>query len=188
MDNHSEVLKQQLSEQIALEEHLCKIIEEQLSEIDEVEFADARVLLSNTCKVLERHFTPLNRLLDKLDEGLSQASQFKAEPGNGNGTNMNLQDQRSRRISKILRDDYSALNLITISNTLLHTTALALDSKEIADTALSHLENLTPLVVQIGELMPEVVARELQSESSKIDLGVAQTALKNARLAWRKAS
>ncbi len=62
------------------------------------------------------------------------------------------------------------MNSITMGNTLLHTTALALDSHEVAATALMHLKNLTPLVIKISELVPEVVAKELHTESPIIDL------------------
>ena len=54
----SQVLKQQLGEQIALEEHLHKILEDQIAEIDGLAFADAREILVKTSEVLERHFAP----------------------------------------------------------------------------------------------------------------------------------
>lgn len=189
MENNIEILKQCLSEQIALEEHLCRIIEEQISEIDETDFEDAKNLLKKTSQVLENHFLPLNTLLDKFEKDALNA-RGKVVAGNGRDLNNILAvEQRNTRISRILRDDYSALNLITISNTLLHTTALALDAQEVAAIALKHLKNLVPLVIKIGCLVPDVVTRELCSNSSStIDLSVALTAMKNTQLAWRNAS
>ena len=188
MKGNQDVLEQQLREQIALEEHLCKAIQEQVEEIRGAEFADARTLLQKTCEALELHFTPLNKLLDGLDQ-VARHEKAKAISRNGGGLIDHLaQGVPKQSLSKILRDDYSALNLVTISNTLLHTTALALEAKEVASTALKHLENLAPLVVRIGEIVPEVITRELRSGSPNIDLAVAQTALKNTQLAWRKVS
>ena len=189
MENCDEILRQYLSEQIALEEHLSKIINEQIAEIDEVEFADAKNLLIKTNQVLERHFTPLNELLDKLEnDALIARTQPITSNGRGGEHHPPHLEQRKRRISRILRDDYSALNLIAISNTLLHTTALALDCQDVATLALKHLENLAPLVIRIRELVPEVVAKELHAQSPNVDLKAALTALKNTQLVWGKSS
>lgn len=185
MKDHTELLKSQICEQIALEEHLLIIIEEQIREIDGNEFDDAKNLLTKTKNVLARHFVTLNELLDKTEQNASAACK---ESVASNGVTLNTPTMTRAKISKILQDDYSALNKITISNTLLHTLALALDYKEVATTALKHLENLTPFVIRIGELMPEVVTRELYRESPEVDLTVAKTALRNIKLAWQKAS
>jgi hypothetical protein len=90
------------------------------------------------------------------------------------------------QISRILRDDYAALNHVTISTTQLHTLALSLGARDVAELALTHLENLAPLVVKIGELIPSVTTRELVKEFPSVDQGVAQTALLNTKRAWKK--
>jgi hypothetical protein len=188
MKNRDDILKRYLSEQIALEEHLCRIIEDQIEEIEGPDFADAKSLLTKTRLTLEQQFEPLNALLDKLESD-ALIAQTKAAANNGGGVKNPLAtEQHTTSISKILCNDYSALNLITISNTLLHTTALALQCDDVAATALKHLENLAPLVIKIGQLMPEVLARELHQESPTIDVAVAQAALENTRRAWHKAS
>jgi len=185
MGKQDEILKDHLSEQIALEEHLFKTIEDQISDIEGDDFSDARDLLKSTSKTLEKHFTPLNQLLDTLEkDALLVRMGSIAKNGDARAHTLNSEKQK-RQISKILRDIYSALNLITMSNTLLHTTALALEYDEVAKMALEHLENLAPLVVKIGELIPEIVARELYAESSGINLAIAKTALLNTQRAWR---
>ena len=188
MNSLDHLLKQYLGEQIGLEEHIYSIIEQQISEIDEKDFSDAKSLLIETKQVLERHFLPLNEMLDHLERD-AVTDREKVVGSNGTGfKNPGDKDQKNGRISRILRDDYSALNLITMGNTLLHTTALALDCQKVAVIALKHLQNLAPLVVKIGKLAPQMVARELRAESPKIDLSVAQIALKNTQLVWREAS
>lgn len=176
-----DILTQQLSEQIALEEHLCALLREQITEMDPIDFADARELLRTTSEVLERHFTPLNQLLDTLEdaaEGESATNETSAAAAN--------REQQNIRISRMLRDDYSALNLITISNSLLHSTALTVAASDIATVALQHLEHLTPLVVKIGNLVPSVVARELRAEQIAVDASAAETAQRNIHDAWNK--
>lgn len=188
MKKLNDFLTQHVSEQIGLEEHLCKIIDQQIAEIKDTEFADAKDLLVKTREVLENHFIPLNKVLDGLERN-AVCDLEKSVSSNGKGILQQSDlDQRKNSISIILRDDYSALSLITIGNTLLHTTALALGCQEVADIALKHLQNLAPLVVRIGKLLPQVVARELRTAVSTVDLSIAEIALKNTQLVWRNAS
>ncbi len=46
---------------------------------------------------------------------------------------------RKDPVSRMLRDDYTALNMAAISYTMLHTTALAFHDQSVATTALAHL-------------------------------------------------
>ena len=187
MEHRAEILRTYLSEQIALEEQLCRIIEDQIAEIDDSDFEDAKDLLTNARQVLERHFTPLNELLDKIEQEALSAQKVSAATNGAGAVPLDLR-KNDKKVSRILRDDYSALNLITISNTLLHTTALALGCLDIAALALQHLENLAPLVVRLGKLMPAIITRELRHETPSVDPSVAVTALRNAQLAWQRAS
>jgi hypothetical protein len=187
MSTPSNPLEHYLSEQVALEEQLCKIIEQQISDVDEIHFPDAKNLLLKTKEVLEQHFIPLNKMLDRLDQAAlsAQKNRLILNAVTFNGYDRN---QENERVSKILRDDYAALNLITMGNTILHTTALALDCQEVAAVALDHLQHLTPLVAKIGELMPHIVTQELLTHSEEIDPAVGHLAAKNLRLVWRNGS
>jgi hypothetical protein len=196
MENHTGTLKQYLREQIALEEQLLRNVEEQLHEVQCAEYADARVLLEKTKTALEGHFTPLNELLDQLERDAPLILANGAppngtrEPGSHRGsTGSSREEERRerRRISRILRDDFSALNTVALNNTLLHTSALALKCHDIASVALKHIENLLPLLVEIGALVPDVVAREISKVAPRVETEVAEVALKNVIQAWRKA-
>lgn len=187
MNSLNHVLIQYLGEQIALEEQLCSVIENQILEIDEETFSDAKTLLVKTKQVLEEHFIPLNETLDNLEQDVIHARK-KSVAGNGAELRSSVfQGNQSTRLSTLLRNDYSALNLITTGNTLLYTAALALDCQAVATIALKHLQNLAPIVIKIGELLPEVVAQELRSESPKMNPSVGRIALKNTQLAWQNA-
>jgi len=181
MEVYIEMLKQHLGEQIALEEHLCKIIEEQIIDLEGPEFADAKQVLRETIEVLENNFQPLNAILSKLEEGVGS----KSVKGNGVSLHHSLElAQNKRKISRMLRDDYLALNLITMSNTLLHTTALALNHEDVAQLALKHLKRLAPLVVRLGKVFPSVVFVELNMLNmgdTKFDTSIVHTALRNIK-------
>ena len=74
MDRLNNLLEHYLGEQVALEEELCKVIEQQIADVDEKRFPDARSILIKTKEVLEQHFRPLNTLLDELDLDEANAS------------------------------------------------------------------------------------------------------------------
>jgi glutathionyl-hydroquinone reductase len=186
MKNLNHVLVQCLGEQIALEEHLYSEIEKQISEIDESNYGDAKTVLMKTKEVLEEHFNSLNESLDTLERDAKETRK-QMIVGNGDGSREPFFPAKAKtRISIHLRNNYVALNLVTMSNALLHTTALALNYQEVAAIALKHLQNLAPLVAQIGGLLPDVVARELYAESPDIDPSIGKIALKNAQLVWLK--
>lgn len=185
MKNANDLLIQQLCEQIALEEHLCQLIQGQADGIEDSQFLDAKALLAGTADTLRQHFDSLNKLLDVLEKDSNPG--FGGARSNGGAPLHHETASEELVMSKMLRDDYAALNRVTISNTMLHTAALALNSKDLALAALKHLENIAPFVVQIGELLPDVIARELQAHSDEVDLSAAKEALRNTKRAWGKA-
>ncbi len=91
---------------------------------------------------------------------------------------------RKHPLSRILRDNYTALSLACVAYEMLHTTALALRQKALADTALRHLGELTPLIMAVTRIIPEVVLEELAKDDASIDLSVAKQALENTLGAW----
>ena len=85
-----------------------------------------------------------------------------------------------------MRDDYVALNLSSVSYTQLYTTGLAYGDQGVASTALKHLKELTPLIIHINEIMPDIVVRELTDEGPGIDTSVAPKAFSDTQAAWAK--
>lgn len=187
MSAYIKILEQHLSEQVALEEHLCKIIEKQMLQIDKPEFAEARDLLMKTKTILEQHYNPLNKLLDELEETTLRRDK-EGKPISNPVIGFELDSyQEDELVSRILRDDYSALNLIAMGNAMLHTKALALQHNEVAEIALSHLKDLAAVAAEIGNLMPRLVARELLNRSVDTDPSIVETASRNLLDAVRRA-
>lgn len=137
MKNVNEILAWHVREQIALEEHLSATIDQQIEAINESEFEDAKILLIEAKQTLQQQFKPLNNLLNELESKHLEELEPRAENGSGMGP---LRVKRVTQLSKILRDDYSALNLIAISNTALHAAALAAESHRIASVSLAILK------------------------------------------------
>jgi len=91
---------------------------------------------------------------------------------------------RTHPISKDLRDDYVAVTMACVAYEMLHTTGLALKHAPTAELALRHLRQLTPYVSQIGQMIPQVVVKELASEGVSVDGSAAATAASNNHAAW----
>jgi hypothetical protein len=51
--------------------------------------------------------------------------------------------------------------------------------------ALRHLNELTPVIMHLNEVMPGIVVQELTDEGPGIDTSVAATAVKNTQAAWK---
>ncbi len=87
-------------------------------------------------------------------------------------------------ISRVLRDDYVALNLAAVSYSMLHATALAARSVRVAELSLEHLMDLTPLVVEFSRLIPRLVAQELSTEDKPVDPALGEQAARDVERAW----
>lgn len=69
---------------------------------------------------------------------------------------------REDGVAKALRDDYTAYNLLAISYTMLHTTAMALEDPATQAFAGQGLRTYAGLVQDINHLMPEAVVQDLK--------------------------
>jgi hypothetical protein len=86
----------------------------------------------------------------------------------------------------MLRDDYTALNLATISYTMLHTTSLAFNDQVTAALALRHLKAYTTLVMEINQIIPHVVLADLRDNGAVINESVLQQAITNTQEVWQR--
>lgn len=91
---------------------------------------------------------------------------------------------RKHSVSRMLRDDYTALSLGAAAYSMLYATALALRDARAAALAQRHLRELTPLVMRLGQVIPSVVVAELGEEFPNIDAGAAERAVAATVEAW----
>lgn len=180
-----DILEDYLAEQVALEERLCRKVEEQLAALSAEDFADVNDLLIGIKALLANHFARLNGELDRL-EANSQPDVTGLDDNTWDAASEQSAKWKRARASQMLRDDYTALNAAAMGNTLLHTAALAADSKAVAEVALEHLANITTFLARMNELTPKVAARELSLKFPCVESTVGETAARNALLVWKK--
>jgi ferritin-like metal-binding protein YciE len=186
MDKEREkTLKQYVGDMLSLEDHIANAVERQLNE-----------------KHLQDHSPEVRRIIQQIQQHTRMhhdhlADHLKAMGGDTSspvkdtvssvlGVAAGLYDKvRSEEVSKMLRDDYTALNLACISYTMLHTTGLALSDPRVADLALRHLQHYTQIVMDINKIMPQLVVEEFQHDELPVNAMAIQQALQNTQQAWQ---
>ena len=188
MKDNREALRPYIADMLAVDKHILEAVERQQKDDDIRQFPNALNLIDRLDDVLRRHVQTLETHLEGFPGG-GAAGAVKSAVTGALGALAGVYDKvRKDTASRALRDDYTALSLATISYTMLHTTALGLRQGATAEIALRHLKNLTPLIMELAEVVPPVVAKELSLEGYDIETGLAQQAVRNTQEAWKLAS
>ena len=184
-DKNKATLDMYINDMHALQTHILEAVTHQSEDSRVKNEAQTTELIGKLKSTLTEQVNHLAAIKAKKDTG-TVGSAIKESIGQVSGFVAGLYGKvRKDPVSRMLRDDYTALALATISYTQLHTTGLAYQEQEVADVALKHLEDLTPLVIRINEIMPNVVAAELMDEGSGIETEVAGEAVENTQQAWK---
>lgn len=185
MSVRTDTLQQYVGDMLALERHIHDAVRRQRDDEKVQKQSEAHTIISRVEAQLDEHIEHLEQHLESL--GGSPTSVVKEAVTAVTGAVAGLYDQvRDEKVSKMLRDDYAALSLAAVSYTMLHTTGLALTDQETADIALKHLKHWTPIVVDISEAIPLVVANELGEEMAGTDSSAGREAVKNTQVAWSR--
>lgn len=185
MTDRNEVLKTYVSDMLGVERHILQVIDYQTGDERVQFYSPAYELLLKIQSVLKEHIMILDGILERIE--ISGAEAFiKKVSSSVMGALSGMYDRvrMDNPVSRNLRDDYTALHMAAISYTMLHTTGLALKDSQVADTAFRHLSDLTPLIVELGKIIPYVVANELVKEDKAIDATAGEVASHNVERAW----
>jgi len=91
---------------------------------------------------------------------------------------------RKHAVSRILRDDYTALSLACTAYSMLYTTGVALRSEPTASLALHHLRDVTPLLMNLSHIIPGVVVAELSVDFPELNHEAAAVGRDATASAW----
>jgi ferritin-like metal-binding protein YciE len=176
-----------LGDIVALEGHVEEAMDRQLK------------LSSNSSEVT----AAIKRYHDTVRDSKKRAEQYQEQYGTtpGNpiikaGTNLlgkaaGMIDMiRADSVSKALRDDYTAYNLLAISYTMLHTTSMALKDDATKAFAEQGLRTYAALVQDINNVIPEAVVTDLMAGEGQdvIDPGVVAKCRKTVDSIWKSTS
>jgi hypothetical protein len=188
MADNRETLRPYIADMVAVEKHIVEALERQQKDDDVKQFPNAAQLVNRALGILNQHVQVLEGHLEGFQGGGASGAVKGAVTG-VLGAIAGVYDKiRKDTASRALRDDYTALSLATISYTMLHTTALGLRQGATAEIALRHLQDLTPLIMELSEVIPPVVLKELSFEGHDIETGLAQQAVRNTQQTWSRSA
>ncbi|MBX7156868.1 MAG: hypothetical protein K1X66_00575 [Verrucomicrobiae bacterium] len=185
MKDKNQTLKQYVTDMRALDQYLLDITQTQAKDENLKRYPQAVSLINQIVFISQKHVASLDIQVTRFNVGTRSAIKGTVTSIAGSAMGL-INKMRSHEVSKMLRDDYTTLSISAISYTMLHTVGLALHDSIIADLALEHLKNITPLVVEISEITPAIVVTELADEGDMVEPNVGMTALRNTQQAWTK--
>lgn len=181
MSDREKNLQAYVNDMYAVEKHTLAAVERQLENKDLQKKSEAHALTQRIQNTLKQHTNALDSHLNNW----GGRSALKSAVASVSGAVAGMYDQvRTETVSSMLRDDYTALSMVAIASTMLHTTALALHDKATAKIAMQHLKDVTPLITDISRMIPIVVAQDVHDDIETADLSVVQQAINNTQEAW----
>jgi hypothetical protein len=188
MKERLDTLQKYVSDMIAVEDHIANAVKRQ-TEHEHVykHHPQAGQIIQNITQMTEQHSQHLKEHLEAIGGDAAKGLKEVATAAMGAVAGM-YDKMRTESVSKMLRDDYTALNLAAVSYTMLHTTGLALRDQTTADLALRHLRHYADIIMQINQIIPAVVMEDLRDDVPMLHEASLQQAMQNTQNAWRPSS
>jgi hypothetical protein len=181
MNDRDKNLQAYVNDMFAVEKHTLEAVNRQVDHGDIQRHANAHQLVKRIQSTLNQNTSSLERRLDTW----GGTSSLKSAAASVAGVVAGAYDHvRSETASRMLRDDYTALSLVAVAYTMLHTTALSLQDNTTADLALQNLKKITPLITDLSKIIPTVVVHDVHHDVESADISVAQQAVRNTQEAW----
>ena len=187
MKNTREFVADYVTQQLALESHTLSVVEAQLEDVDVIEMPIAFNTLIKVKAILQTHVSALHQLTDtKTENSVTKISASVAETiTDVTGAIIGIYNKlRSEKVSKMLRDDYAALSLASLTYSMLFVTARGLGENKTAEVASRHLRDIPPLVMELNSIVPEVVAIELKKLGFSVNANAESEAISESKAAW----
>lgn len=176
-------LRMYVNDTAAMAKHIEGAFDQQRQDSDVKSNAAVRELIERMHVTLAAQRKTMELLAEEAGSGMGAA--LKEAVTSVTGALAGLYGKvRKHPLSRILRDNYTALSLAAVAYEMLHTTALGLGQKLLADTAVRHVKELAPLIMAVTKIIPEIVLQELAADDPAIDTSVAGQAVENTLNAW----
>jgi ferritin-like metal-binding protein YciE len=182
-EQHS--LQTYVSDLLALERHIEQPLGAQRESDAVALHPTAKAAIEKIASQNRAHITALEMALERL--GGHPAAPVKAAWMTIlGGAASAIGGARKTKVTKWLRDDDTALNLAAFSYTLLHATAIGLGDQSVAALARAGLADYARSVMEINQVVPAVVLRELTDEGNVVVSGAAETIREQMNAIWRE--
>lgn len=182
-----EILLQHVLDMLALDRHILGMTVQQLNDEEIAKYPRVKSVLEKIHVTLVGQLSDLTRQGEALSIGRERGIKGTITKMAGQLAEVAGRARRSK-VSKALRDQYGSLNMAAVGYEMLHATSLTLNDSQTAEIALRHLTEIAPIIVQLNQVVPETVARELRDEGKQVDSVTARQAIDNINTAWSKAA
>lgn len=171
-DKKQETITKYLGDMKSVVSHVFTAMERQKDEFKDQ--ADVSQTIARVALSLKRQDEEIGGRLTAL--GGSPTHPVKEAVSDAFGVAAGLYNKvRTEGASKALRDDHVALNLVFVSYTMLHTTAVAMGDTQTAELAKRSFIECSKFVTELDQLIPAVVLRELEDgEFGPLDIGAPE--------------
>jgi hypothetical protein len=184
-DQELHSLQTYVSDLLALEQHIGKPFASQAESESVAVYPAAKDLVSTLASQNTAHEAALRACLESL--GGHPASPIKSAWSTLLGDAASaVGGSRKTKVTKYLRDDYTALSLATMSYTLLHSTAVGVGNASVAALALQGLSDYAGSVMEINQVVPGVVLAELREDGENVAVGSAETIVQQTNAVWQR--
>jgi ferritin-like metal-binding protein YciE len=173
-----------VTDMLALEKHISKALDAQIEDLEDYPTVVRELRTFNA--TTESHIRALEAAAEEFG-GEGPTGTIKKLGSALAGLAAGAIDLvRNEGLPKNLRDDYTASSLAAIGYVMLHTTALSLGNRPIADLAQRHLVDYTEIVMTLHNLIPGTVIEFLQNEGLPASEDVLPQITQNLDKAWRQ--
>ncbi len=186
-----DTLDSYITDMLALEEHIAKAVDAQLADLrkEHPAFADT---FSKASSKTAQHIGALNALKTSrhIDAGSSVADVVKRAGSMVAGLGAAAIDlvRGDEKLSKNLRDDYTAYSLASIGYQMLFTTAIALHDDEVTGHARSHFTDYAQIVMDLSRAIPNAVIEDLKAQQLPVRGDAGDLVQKEIKEIWEKLS
>ena len=180
--NRDEV-QQYVGDMVALESHIEQAMDGQVKHT--IEHSEAAAAIRRFHDMVKMQRDALKAHLETL--GGSESKPIKEAVAALFGAAAGLIDNvRTKAVSKMLRDDYTAFNHAAMGYSMLHVTAHALGEMETMRLADRHLRGYAKAVQEINQLMPSVVVWELEKDGFAAKREAIEHCTREINRAWKE--
>jgi ferritin-like metal-binding protein YciE len=180
-----ETLVKYLTDMYALESHLAQPLKSQDTDEDFGPYPAAKALVGRSLARTENAMSMLESLVTEM--GGDARGSFKAAVTAAAGAfAAAVNEGRTHHVTKKMRDDYTALSLVAVGYELLHATANALGSAQIAAFAQANLKESAALIVGFSQEIIPVAVAELAGTNPGVDASTVTVSQQNIKDAWTR--
>ena len=184
----NEILRLYSSDLLELLRHIVDVVKDQANQEEVRRYPEVQQLVSRVQDTVSRHFNELEQGLESL--GGEKPSMLKQAMGRvaGAAIGMASKAEGSEKCSKVLRNNYAALDAASLGSLMLYTTAAAFNNDIIGKISERQFNELTSLAAETRNLIPEFVVREFAEEGYAVNREVTEEVSRKTQQVWTRHS